>query len=140
MRIVHLFVSYALVNLCHFFSSSWYQGLAATFAVALPGLLCLPFSVYLFCKNDSTSSILMTLGWFQQGIINVPLIATFVPPTFSNKYMSINKWHIKHFSAAKHFSVIFFDLIYVDCLFCLFRSHSFIFRPRRGHSLSLTLF
>ena len=30
--IVHLFVSYAHVNLCHFFSSSWCQGLAATSA------------------------------------------------------------------------------------------------------------
>ena len=32
MLIVHLFVSYAHVNLCHIFSSSWYQGLAATSA------------------------------------------------------------------------------------------------------------
>ena len=32
MVIVHLFVSYAHVNLCHFFSSSWYRGLAATSA------------------------------------------------------------------------------------------------------------
>ena len=32
MLIVHLFVSYAHVNLCHFFSSSWCQGLAATSA------------------------------------------------------------------------------------------------------------
>ena len=30
--IVHLFVSYAHANLCHFFSSSWDQGLAATSA------------------------------------------------------------------------------------------------------------
>ena len=30
MLIVHLFVSYAHINLCHFFSSSWCQGLAAT--------------------------------------------------------------------------------------------------------------
>ena len=30
MLIVHLFVSYAHVNLCHFFSSSCCQGLAAT--------------------------------------------------------------------------------------------------------------
>ena len=29
---VHLFVNYAHVNLCHFFSSSWCQGLAATSA------------------------------------------------------------------------------------------------------------
>ena len=32
MLIVHLFVGYAHVNLCDFFSSSWCQGLAATFA------------------------------------------------------------------------------------------------------------
>ena len=32
MLIVHLFVSYAHINLCHFFSSSWCQGLAATSA------------------------------------------------------------------------------------------------------------
>ena len=32
MLIVHLFVSYAHVNLCHFFFSSWCQGLAATSA------------------------------------------------------------------------------------------------------------
>ena len=29
MLIVHLFVSYAQVNLCHFFSSYWCRGLAA---------------------------------------------------------------------------------------------------------------
>ena len=32
MLVLHLFVSYANVNLCHCFSSSWYQGLAATSA------------------------------------------------------------------------------------------------------------
>ena len=32
MFIVHLFVSYVHVNLCHVFSSSWCQGLAATSA------------------------------------------------------------------------------------------------------------
>ena len=32
MLIVHLFVSYAHVNLCHFFSSSWCWGLAAASA------------------------------------------------------------------------------------------------------------
>ena len=30
--IMHLFDSYAYVSLCHFFSSSWCQGLAATYA------------------------------------------------------------------------------------------------------------
>ena len=45
MLIMHLFVSYAHVNLCHFFSSSWCRGLAAasTLLVALPGLFYLPF-------------------------------------------------------------------------------------------------
>ena len=32
MLVVHLFVSFAHVNLCHFFSSSWYRELAATSA------------------------------------------------------------------------------------------------------------
>ena len=32
MLIVHLFVSYVHVNLCHFLSSCWCQGLAATSA------------------------------------------------------------------------------------------------------------
>ena len=32
LLIVHLFVSHAHVNLCHFFTSSWCQGLAATSA------------------------------------------------------------------------------------------------------------
>ena len=32
MLIVHLFVSYAHVNLCHFFSSSWCRRLAAASA------------------------------------------------------------------------------------------------------------
>ena len=35
MLIVHLFVSYAHVNLCHFLSSSWCQGLAATSALLI---------------------------------------------------------------------------------------------------------
>ena len=32
MLIVHLFISFAHVNLCHFFSSSWCRGLAAVSA------------------------------------------------------------------------------------------------------------
>ena len=32
MLILHLFVSYVHVNLYHFFSSTWYRGLAAAFA------------------------------------------------------------------------------------------------------------
>ena len=48
MLIVHLFVSYAHVNLCHFFSSSWCQGLAATSACGSSWT----FSVYLFEKAE----------------------------------------------------------------------------------------
>ena len=43
--IVHLFVSYAHVNLCHYFSSSWGLGLTAA-SVALPGLFYLPFCTW----------------------------------------------------------------------------------------------
>ena len=56
MRIVHLFVSYAHVNLCHFFSSSLCQGLAATSACGSSWTFLLTFlrtaprrSEYLFC-------------------------------------------------------------------------------------------
>ena len=47
MLIVHLFVSYAHVNLCHFFSSSWCQGLAATSA-------CGSYWTFLFTFLSST--------------------------------------------------------------------------------------
>ena len=43
MLIVHLFVSYAHVNLCHIFSFSWCRGWLRLLLVALLG-----FSVYLF--------------------------------------------------------------------------------------------
>ena len=43
MLIMNWFVSYAHVNLCHFFSSSWCQGLAATSACGSSS----DFSVYL---------------------------------------------------------------------------------------------
>ena len=45
MLIVHLFVSYSHVNLCHFFSSSWCRGLAAASA----------------CSSSCPFSILITL-------------------------------------------------------------------------------
>ena len=48
MLIVHLFVSYAHVNLCHLFSSSWCQGLDTTSA-------CGSFWTFLFIvfKNNA---------------------------------------------------------------------------------------
>ena len=47
MRIVHLFVGYAHVILCHFFSSFWSQGLAATSA-------CVASWTFLFTFLDKT--------------------------------------------------------------------------------------
>ena len=51
MLVVHLFVSYAHVNLCHFFSSSWCQGLASTSACGSSWTF-----LYTFWKQDSGSS------------------------------------------------------------------------------------
>ena len=47
MLIVHLFVGYAHVNLCHCFSSSWYQGLAATSACGSSWTFLFTFFQYL---------------------------------------------------------------------------------------------
>ena len=47
MLIVHLFVRYAHVNLCHCFSSSWYQGLAATSACGSSWTFLFTFFQYL---------------------------------------------------------------------------------------------
>ena len=54
MLIVHLFVSYAHVNLCHFFSSSWCQGLAKTSACGSSWTLLYTFLedkilIYFYC-------------------------------------------------------------------------------------------
>ena len=43
MLIVHLFVSYAHINLCHFFSSSWCRGLAAASACGFSWTFLLTF-------------------------------------------------------------------------------------------------
>ena len=43
---VHLFVSYAHVNLCHFFSSSWCRGLAVASACGSSWTFCLPFCIF----------------------------------------------------------------------------------------------
>ena len=60
MLIVHLFVSYAHVNLCHFFSSSWCQGLDVTSACG--SSFCLPFLIINeeMRKNMSSSAFLTT--------------------------------------------------------------------------------
>ena len=50
MLIVHLFVSYAHVNLCHFFSSSWCQGLAAASVCGSSWTFLLTFFMH-FCVD-----------------------------------------------------------------------------------------
>ena len=46
MIIVHMFVSHAHVNLCHFFSSSWCRGLAAASACGSSWTFPFTFSIY----------------------------------------------------------------------------------------------
>ena len=64
MLMVHLFVTYAHVNLCHFFSSCWCRRLLRLLLVALSGLFCLTFYSYawtLFGKNKETVNIISTI-------------------------------------------------------------------------------
>ena len=55
MLIAHLFVNYAHVNLCHFFSSTWYQWLGAISARGSSGTfhftLFLGGSSYILCHR-----------------------------------------------------------------------------------------
>ena len=51
MLIVHLFVSYAHVNLCHFFSSSWCQELAATSACGSSWTFPFTFFIIVFIRD-----------------------------------------------------------------------------------------
>ena len=50
--IVHLFVSYAHVNLCHFFSSSWCRGLAAASACGSSWTFLLTFFQKTFIQSS----------------------------------------------------------------------------------------
>ena len=58
--IVHLFVSYAHVNLCHVFSSSWCQGLAATSACGSSWTLV--FTFFLIIMLDIMKNIVCILS------------------------------------------------------------------------------
>ena len=62
MLVVHLFVSYAHVNLCHFFSSSWCQGLAATSACGSSWIFLWLFCAYL--NRFSTYGVMLILEFF----------------------------------------------------------------------------
>ena len=59
MLIVHLFDSYAHVNLSHFFSSSWCQGLGATSACGSSWTILLTFYKVL---NQALIFILLIFG------------------------------------------------------------------------------
>ena len=56
MFIVHLFVSYAHLNQCHFFSSSWCRGLAVASA-------CGPFWTFLITFLMSTTTMCKVQFW-----------------------------------------------------------------------------
>ena len=51
MCMVHLFVSYAHVNLFYFFSSPGIGGWLRLLLLALPGLFCLPFWTQGHCQE-----------------------------------------------------------------------------------------
>ena len=61
MLVVHLFVSYAHVNLCHFSLPPGVRGWLRLLLVALPGLFCLP----LFCAYISKFSTYGVMLFFE---------------------------------------------------------------------------
>ena len=63
MLIVHLFVSYAHVNLCHFFSSSWCRGLAAASASGSSWTFLFTFSTY-FIAITKHKLLFQSWGFF----------------------------------------------------------------------------
>ena len=81
MLIVHVFVSYAHANLCHFFSSSWCRGLAAasacgsswTFLFIFLVIFSLAFStqyIYINHRQSKMPSILFDIYVFISANIN----------------------------------------------------------------------
>ena len=60
--IVHLFVSYAHVNLCRFFSSSWCQGLAATSACGYSWTFLFTFNIAENAKQMSIRKCLLIVN------------------------------------------------------------------------------
>ena len=57
MLIVRLFVSYAHVNLCHFFSSSWCRGLAAASACGSSRTFLCTFLVVVFPSDKIVKTV-----------------------------------------------------------------------------------
>ena len=59
MLIVHVFVSYAHVNLCHLFSSSWCRGLAAASACGSSWTFLFTFSNFVHEVSVITSALVL---------------------------------------------------------------------------------
>ena len=68
MLIVHLFVSYAHVNLCHFFSSSWCRGLTAASACGSSWTF-----LFTFLFNGSTGEWFGTTVGVRRGCLLLPI-------------------------------------------------------------------
>ena len=72
LLIVHLFVSSAHFNLCHFFSSSWRQGLAATSACGFSWTFLFTFLFLIRVVNRFNLLFILPLS----GIMSPSLAAT----------------------------------------------------------------
>ena len=62
MLIVHLFVSYAHVNMCHFFSSYWCRGLAAASACGSSWTFLFTFLELLYIQQIDCNIITNIMG------------------------------------------------------------------------------
>ena len=70
MLIVHLFVSYAHVNLSHIFSSSWCRGLAAASACGSSWTILFTFMHTLICVTFSLPPGIG--GWLRLLLVDLP--------------------------------------------------------------------
>ena len=68
MLIMYLFLSYAHVNLCHFISSFWFRGLAASSACGSSGTFLFTFFIIQCFLNDS---IPVLLSFY---VLSIPII------------------------------------------------------------------
>ena len=59
MFIVHLFVSYAYVNLCHFSLPLDVRGWLRLLLLALPGHFCLPFCIMVSARQSLSQNLVV---------------------------------------------------------------------------------
>ena len=97
--IVHSFVSYAHVNLCHFFSSSWCRGLSAatacgsswtflfTFSINCERLRCIPNCDFVVILKYSAT---LCISWVVSLSVNGcwHLFSSSIPPDPSNLFLT----------------------------------------------------